>query len=108
MAGKRRKKSCDEDIQRVVELLAREYQSLHRFAKIDVYRQNSVLIRIRIVDPDFHGKNRMERDRPISRLLEQLPETIESQITLLLLLTPEETKMSFANFEFEHPIPLTI
>ena len=52
--------------------------------------------------------NRVERDRPISHLLGQLPEMVESQITLLLLLTPEEQKMSLANFEFEHPVPSSI
>jgi stress-induced morphogen len=108
MAGKRKKKSGDDDVRRIVELLARDYQPSHPSAKIDVYRQNSVSIRIRIIDPDFHGKNRVERDRPISKLLEQLPESIESQITFLLLLTPKETKTSFANFEFEDPVPSTI
>ena len=108
MAGKHIKKTCDEDVQQIIELLVREYRMFHPSAKIDVYRQNSAAIRIRIIDPDFRGKNRVERDRPISQLLEQLPESIESQITFLLLLTPVETKMSFANFDFEDPVPSTI
>ena len=107
MAGKKKKK-CDEDVEQILELLAREYQSSHPSSRIDVYRQNSVSIRIRIIDPGFRGKNRVERDRPISQLLARLPEAIESQITLLLLLTPDETEQSFANFEFEHPVPSAI
>jgi stress-induced morphogen len=108
MARKRTKTSREDDVHQVHELLARDYQVSHPLAKIDVYRQNSVSIRIRVIDPDFRGMNRVERDRVISQILAQLPEAIETQITLLLLLTPEETKMSFANFEFEHPVPTTI
>ena len=29
-------------------------------------------------------------------------------LTLLLLLTPDETQMSIANFEFDHPIPSSL
>jgi stress-induced morphogen len=108
MATERKEKSRDDDVQQVRELLAREYQISHASARIDVYRQNSASIRIRVIDPDFRGMNRVERDRPISQLLGQLPEMVESQITLLLLLTPEEQKMSLANFEFEHPVPSSI
>jgi stress-induced morphogen len=108
MATARKEKSRDDDVQQVRELLAREYQTSHASARIDVYRQNSASIRILVIDPDFRGMNRVERDRPISQLLGQLPEMVESQITLLLLLTPEEQKMSLANFEFEHPVPSSI
>jgi stress-induced morphogen len=108
IAGERKEKIDDDDVQQILQLLDREDRASHPQAKIDAYRQNSVSIRIRIIDPDFRGSNRVERDRRISQLLEHLPEPIESQITQLLLLTPEETKTSFANVEFEHPVPSTI
>ena len=88
---------------RVREALA-GYKSAHGLAKINVRRQNSVSIRIRIIDPDFKGLDRVDRDTEMWKLLERLPERVKSQITMLLLLTPKEAKTSFANMEFEHPI----
>jgi hypothetical protein len=34
-----------------------------------------------------------------------LPDEIQSDLSSLILLAPEETKKSFANLEFEDPIP---
>jgi hypothetical protein len=36
--------------------------------------------------------------------LGELPEEVQSDISTVLLLTPDETKKSFANFEFDDPI----
>jgi stress-induced morphogen len=108
MAGKNKKKNHDPDVEQILELLNRDYLPSHPQAEIAAYRQNSVSIRLRIIDPDFRGKNRVARDRRISALLAKLPEGVESQISVLLLLTPEETRMSFANFEFEDPVPSTV
>jgi len=41
----------------------------------------------------------------IWKYLETLPEHILVQITVLLSLTPDEAKTSFANMDFDHPIP---
>jgi stress-induced morphogen len=105
-AGRRKEKT--DDVQLILQLLEREYQASHRHAKIDAYRQNAASIRVRIVDPDFEGSNRVERNRRISQLLQQLSEHVESQITQLLLLKPEVTKISFANLEFNHPVPAAL
>ena len=51
------------------------------------------------------GKSKPERERIVSALLQQLPEEIEGDITLLLLLTPVEAIDSMMNVEFEHPSP---
>jgi stress-induced morphogen len=84
------------------------YESLHPGAEIEVYRRNSVSIRVRIVDPEFLGISRSERHEIVWRFLEKLPEEVQSQVSLLLLLTPEETKTSFANLEFDNPIPSSL
>ena len=72
--------------------------------KVDVYRSNNVSIRIRIIDRDFAGMDAVERDATIWNFLDELPDEVVSEITLLLLYTPSEAEKSFANMEFENPI----
>ena len=103
MSVKVRGKS-DEYLQAVLKVLD-QYELQHPNAEIEVYRQNSVSIRIRIVDPDFTKVSRTERHNAVWGILDELPEAIQSQISVILLLSPEETKGSFANFEFDDPIP---
>jgi len=85
-----------------------EYLESHPCAKIDLYRQNRVSVRIRIVDPDFSGRAKPQRSDEVWRRLERLPEEVQNDISTLLLLAPEETSMSFANFEFDNPVPSTL
>src|SRR4051794_32060196 len=93
----------DSAIQQIMTAL-RDYEAEHKKAKIDVYRQNNVSVRIRIIDPSFRAMNKSSRHAKVWQLLEKLPLDVLSDVTMLLLLTPEETKMSFANFEFEDPV----
>jgi len=81
------------------------YKAEHPNAQIEVKRQNSVSIRVRVIDPGFQRIPREERDRDIWALLETLPKDIFCDITLLLLLTPEEAETSLANMEFNDPLP---
>ena len=81
------------------------YNILHPEAQIRSYRQNSGSIRIRIIDPDFRRLDKALRHDQIWEILDPLPEDILTQITVLLLLTPEEAQTSFANMDFENPIP---
>ena len=94
----------DESVGQVVAALD-VYRNRHPAAQVDVKRQNSVSIRARIIDPDFAGMSRAARHEAIWRFIEPLPEEIQSQMTMLLLLTTEEKAMSLANLEFENPIP---
>lgn len=96
--------NSDEVIDTITATL-RDYEADHPRAQIDLYRQNSVSVRVRIIDPDFAGQGKPQRNQQAWRYLGQLPEEIQSDISTVLLLTPDETKMSFANFEFEDPIP---
>jgi hypothetical protein len=92
----------------IVEQIAKrfaEYEAKHPRSKIDVYRQNPVSIRIRLIDPRFGGIDRVDREEEIWRYLEALPEELLADVTMLLVLTPEEAEKSFANYEFEHPLP---
>ena len=94
----------DAGVRHILDAL-RDYESAHPHAQIEAYRQNPVSIRIRIIDPDLRGMDRVDRDSLLWKTLEKLPEEVQADITLLLLLTPEETAASIANLEFDHPVP---
>lgn len=103
MARRGKSDVMDRDVSMVQEAL-REYAASHPAADIRVQRQNSVSIRIRIIDLDFEGTDLVDRDTHLWNILDHLPERVRSQITMLLLLTPKEARTSFANMEFEHPV----
>ena len=69
------------------------------------YRYNSASIRVRVVDESFKGKSRSEREKVVLPALRTLTEKTQSDITVLLLLAPDETDRSMMNFEFDHPTP---
>lgn len=94
----------DPVIQGIIEAL-RPYAQDHPKARIDLYRQNSVSVRVRIIDPDFAGQGKPERSRLAWQYLDRLAEEPLSDISTVLLLTPDETAQSFANLEFEDPVP---
>ncbi|HTW93192.1 MAG TPA: hypothetical protein VMD30_00260 [Tepidisphaeraceae bacterium] len=103
MSGKTQQANGDKSVQRIKAILDKEYAAGHPSAKVDVYRQDAVSVRIRVIDPDFRGKNRVERDDLLWAILERLPEQDREDITMVIPLTPQEQKESLANFEFEHP-----
>ena len=80
------------------------YDDAHLEAEIILYRQNNVSVRIRIIDPDYTGKSRVEREEEVWVLFDALPEEVVADVSMLLLLTPEEKDESLASFEFDHPI----
>lgn len=80
------------------------YQAEHAQAEIDIYRQNAVSVRIRVVDPDFSGMDKADRKDKLWHYLEGLSEETQGDVSMLLALTPEEKQMSFANFEFDDPM----
>ena len=96
--------NSDEVIDKMIAAL-RTYEADHPRAQIDLYRQNSVSVRVRIIDPDFAGQGKPQRSKQAWRYLGDLPDEVQSDISTVLLLTPDETKKSFANFEFDDPVP---
>ena len=81
------------------------YEKAHPKADIVIYRQNSVSARVRIVDPELAGISKADRHDLVWKYLSSLPDEVQTEVSVLLLLVPEESAVSFANFEFEHPIP---
>ena len=104
MAVKIRSKRPDPAL-RKISLALEQYAAVHPHAEIEIYRQNSVSIRLRVLDPEFKGKSRVQREDELWAILDALTEELVSEISLVLLLTPDESKKSFANFEFDNPIP---
>jgi hypothetical protein len=96
----------DKAINQMIDAL-RAYQADHPRARIDLYRLNSVSVRIRILDPDFAGATLSERSKAVWKYLDAsaLSDDAQADISSLILLTPEETETSLANFEFENPSP---
>jgi len=84
------------------------YLAAHPKARVEMYRRGKFILRIRIIDPDFGGMDRFERDDLVWSYLDQIPGDITQDITMLLLLTPDETSDSFANLDFEKPLPLEV
>lgn len=97
----------DDSTDQVLDALG-NYENQHAGAEIEAYRQNPFSVRVRIIDPDFAGIPRAERHETVWSFLASLPEEVQSQVSLLILLTPEETARSLANFEFDHPIPSSL
>jgi hypothetical protein len=83
----------------------KSYEKANPRAQIDLYRQNPVSVRIRIIDPSFHGVDKSSRHERAWHFLEQLPEDVQGDISMLVLLSPEETKTSLSNIEFDDPVP---
>ncbi|MFO0969861.1 MAG: hypothetical protein U0793_30255 [Gemmataceae bacterium] len=104
MAIKLRVKRPDAVLRQVVDAL-REYAENHSKAEIEAYRHNSVSIRVRILNPEFAGESRVQREEEVWAVLNKLPEETLAEVSLLLLLTPDEAKKSFASSEFDDPIP---
>ena len=104
MAVKLRVKRPDPILRQIAAGLG-EYADAHPGAVIEAYRQNSVSVRVRVVSPAFAGKSRAQREDEVWAALNDLPEEAVAEISLLLLLTPAEAMSSFANVEFDDPIP---
>ena len=94
----------DESLKAMKRVLAK-YLAAHPRAEIEAYRQNSAALRVRIIDPDFANSSKLDRHDNVWAILEELPEEVLSQLSLLLLLTPKERKTSFASVEFDDPVP---
>ena len=94
----------DDTIDQIIAALQR-YETDHPKCQIDIYRQNSVSIRVRIIDPSFAGHTKADRSEIVWGYFTGLSDDVQSDISTLLLLTPEETTSSFANLEFDDPIP---
>ncbi len=96
--------SSDDILEQVIAVL-RKYQSEHPNAVIDLYRRNSVSIRVRIVDPAFREMSMKERNDLVWDYLDALSDDAQGDISMLVLLAPSEVQRSMGNMEYEDPVP---
>jgi hypothetical protein len=101
----KQKNQSDPDLELILDTLRRDYLPRHPKAKIDAYRYSPWSIRVRIIDPGLKGSRITARDGEVWDILRPLPDDTVGQISLLILLTPQETRTSIANMEFEDPTP---
>ena len=94
---------ADAVLDQIADVLAR-YEADHPDAKTAFYRQNSASVRIRVIDPTFEGLSKAERGRKVWPYLRTLAEDAQADITVLLLLTQDETEKSFGNTDFDNPV----
>ncbi len=85
--------------------LKKEYIAAHPHASVTAYQYNSASIRVRVLDRDFDGLSIEERETEILPIIQKLPEHVQEQVTMLLLLTPRESKRSLLSDEFDDPRP---
>jgi len=78
------------------------YEQTHTAAACFVYRYNPAAIRVKIIDPIFHGRSKGERHDYAWEFLQSLPEDILTQISVLLCLEPGESAP--LDWEFHEPI----
>jgi hypothetical protein len=64
----------DRQVQQILDILT-EYERTHPQAQIEGRRQNPVSIRLRIIDPDFQGMDRVEREPEFGSFLKSCPKT---------------------------------
>jgi len=95
----------DPIIEQIMNVL-RNYETSHPHAQIAVYRQNKFSVRVRVIDSNFAGQSKVARSEMVwNTCLNALDDETASDIGTLILITPEEISKSFANLEFEHPVP---
>jgi hypothetical protein len=82
----------------------RRYEEEYPSSTSKVYRYNSASIRVRVIDPTFRGMDLSEREKRVWPYLESLSDDVATQLTMLVLITPDEVDRSLANAEFDHPL----
>lgn len=95
-----------DDGLRQVQSVFEEFIKRHRFASVEFYRAHPMSIRVRIVDPYFRKMSYFDRVHLIWDELRKLPNEIQQDVSLLVLLLPYEVERSEAYREFERPLEL--
>lgn len=89
-------------VDEIAESLA-HYERDHPQADVNVYRLTAYSVRIRVIDPGFVGVGRVARHERLWAYLNKISEEAQCDISMLLLLAPEEQEDSASNWKFEHP-----
>lgn len=85
-----------------------EFERQHLASQIGIYRRNSLSARLRVIDPCFIGMGKSDRHELVWGYLKKLPDEIQGDLSMLVLLAPGEEQKSMGNLEFEDPTPSLI
>jgi hypothetical protein len=97
--------NADAEVQALKDALD-AYEAEHPGAEAALYRHNPGSIRLRVIDRRFEGTTKSRRHADLwDFLATRVPEDILADVSLVLTVAPAELKNSFANFEFDDPIP---
>lgn len=99
MSIKIRRGRSDPGIEEIIGAL-KVFEADHPNARIELYRRDQFSILIRIIDEDFSSQNRAERNHDVWKYFHVLHEEAQSDISSLILLTPEETSTSISSIDF--------
>ena len=102
-----RTEKADARLKKIAKVLE-HYAAKHPSAEVEAYRQNSASVRVRVIDPTFQGMSRSEREEDFWTLFEALQDELAAELSVVLLLTPDEAKKSLASIEFDDPTPSRI
>ena len=75
-------------------------------AQIDLYRQNKVSVRVRIIDPDFASQDRIERHKYVWKYLDSLDDESLSDITVADSPDTRRNREVFRQFRVRGPCPV--
>lgn len=100
---KNKNKRQNAETRKIEGLLADHFADTPTTIPPMAYRYNPASIRVRVVSDRFRGKSRSEREDMVLPIIRQLPENTQQDITILLLLAPEELDTSMMNTEFDNP-----
>lgn len=90
-----------------IESALNAFQITHPQARIELYRQNSVSVRVRIVEESFRGLSRSQREDTVWEHLNALEREAQNEISMLILVTPDELDdpFAFSSHDFDAPCP---
>jgi hypothetical protein len=91
----------DAYCERILRLLRKAYLPDHPHAEFAIFRYNSASVHVRILDPDFAGVDIPEREDMAWKVLDELPDAVVQDISVLLLLPPEERESYSLSTEFD-------
>jgi len=99
------KKGQDESTQQVYDALKASFPLIPSEPQQVVYRYNPVSIRVRVIDDSFEGQSVSTRLSRVRRSIRSLPQMIQDDITMTLVLTSEEAEdpTALLSFEFDDP-----
>jgi hypothetical protein len=97
--------NTDAEVQALKDALD-AYEGEHPGAEAALYRHNPGSIRLRVIDRRFERMTKSRRHADVWEFLAaRVPEDTLADVSLVLTVAPAELKNSFANFEFDDPIP---